>query len=110
MFWDTSKKLPRMLSSCKSVIRLIAIYFGRYTEAVCSACGVFTQNDASSHCLLSCHVYIRLASYDDETFMSVLLSNFDLICDILDAKYKLDLYCYLARFIHIQRLTCDGIA
>ena len=42
--------------------------------------------------------------------MSVLFGNFDLIGDILDAKYKLDLYCYLARFIHIQRLTCDGIA
>ena len=129
MFWDISKKRPRMLSACKSVIRLIAIYFSRYTEAVCSACGVFAQNYAS-HCLLSCHannnnrhkmwlgiwrkfgvdLYIRLASYDDETFLSVLFGNFDLIGDILDAKYKLDLYCYLARFIHIQRLTCDGIA
>ena len=98
-------------------------------RSACSACGVFTQNYAS-HCLLSCHannnnrhkmwlgiwrkfgvdLYIRLASYDDETFMSVLFGNFDLIGDILDAKYKLDLYCYLARFIHIQRLTCDGIA
>ena len=42
--------------------------------------------------------------------MSVLFGNFDLIGDILDTKYKLDLYCYLARFILIQRLTCDGIA
>ena len=45
MFWNISKKLPRVLNSCKSVM---------YTEAVCSACGVFTQNYAS-HCLLSCH-------------------------------------------------------
>ena len=54
-------------------------------------------------------IYIRLASYDDETFISVLFGNFDLIEDIFDAKYKLDFYCHLARFIHIQRLIWDGI-
>ena len=46
----------------------------------------------------------RLASYDDETFISVLFGNFD-----LDVKYKVDFYCYLARFIRIQRLIWDGI-
>ena len=54
-------------------------------------------------------LYIRLAGYDYETFLSVPFGNFDLIGDILDAKYKLDLYCYLARFIRIQRRVCDGI-
>ena len=38
---------------------------------------------------------------------SVLFGNFDLIYDVLDAKYKLNFYCYLARSIHIQRLNCD---
>ena len=51
----------------------------------------------------------RLASYDDETLISVLFGNFDLIGNILDVKYKVDFYCYLARFIHIQRLIWDGI-
>ena len=36
-------------------------------------------------------LYIRLAGYDYVTFLSVLFGNFDLISDILDAKYKLDL-------------------
>ena len=54
--------------------------------------------------------FVGQYTLDDETFMSVLFGNFDLIGDILDTKYKLDLYCYLARFILIQRLTCDGIA
>ena len=129
MFWDISKNHPRMLSACRSVIRLIALHFSRFTEAVCSSYGMFAVNFVS-HCLLWCHannndrhkmwigiwrkfgdaLYIRLAGYDNETFLSVLFGNFDLIGDILDAKYKLDLHCYFARFIHIQRLVCDGIA
>ena len=128
MFWDISRKQPRMLSARRSVIRLIALHFSRFSETVCSECGMFVVNYVS-HCLLWCHAninnrhnmwmgiwrqfgddfYIRLAGYDYETFLSVLFGNFDLIEDILDAKNKLDLYCFLTRFIHIQRLVCDGI-
>ena len=54
MFWDMSKKHPRMLSSCRSVVRLIALYFSRFSEAIWSACGIFTV-DFASHCLLWCH-------------------------------------------------------
>ena len=35
-------------------------------------------------------LYTRMASYDNETFISVLFGNFDLIGVIPDAKYKLD--------------------
>ena len=117
-----------MLSSCRSVVRLTALYFSRFSEAACSACVIFIV-DFASHCLLWCHannntrhkmwlgiwrkfgvdLYIRLANYDDQTFISVLFGNFDLIGDILDVKYKLDFCSYLARFIHIQRLNCCGI-
>ena len=107
MFWDMSKKHPRMLSSCRSVVRLIALYFSRFSEAVCSACGIFTL-DFASHCLLWCHannnnrhkmwlgiwrkfgvdlyIYIGLASYDDQTCISVLFGKFDLIGEILDVS------------------------
>ena len=117
-------------SARRFVIRLIALHFNGFSEAVCSACGMFAVNYVS-HCLLLCHaninnrhkmwmgiwskfgddlyIRLRLAGYDYETFLSVLFRNFDLIGDILCAKYKLDLYCYLASFIHIQRRVCDGI-
>ena len=86
MFWDISKKQPRLLDACRSVIRLIAKYLSRVSEAVCSACGIMTENFVK-HCLLWCrsnsshrhkmwigiwrkfgdNVYLRLAGYDDET-------------------------------------------
>lgn len=55
-------------------------------------------------------VYIRLASSNEETFLSVVFGNFDLICDILNRNHKLEFCCFVVRFIYIQRLGCDGKA
>ena len=128
MFWNISRKYPRMLNACRSVIKLVAKYFGRFSEAVCSACGTFSVNFVS-HCLFLCHannshrhimwmglwhkfgadLYIRMASFDNDTLLSVLYGNFELVGDILNINDKLNFYGFLARFINIQRLVCDGI-
>ena len=128
MFWNISRKYPRMLNACRSVIKLTAKYFSRFSEAVCSACGTFSVNYVS-HCLFLCHankshrhkmwmglwrkfgadLYIRMASFDNDTLLSVLFGNFELVGDILNINDKLNFYGFLARFIHIQKLVCDGI-
>ena len=54
-------------------------------------------------------LYIRMASFDNDTLLSVLFGNFELVGDILNISDKLNFYCFLARFIYIQRLVCDGI-
>ena len=50
MFWNISRKYPSMLNTCRSVIKLIATYSSRFSEAVCSACGTFSVKYVS-HCL-----------------------------------------------------------
>ena len=54
-------------------------------------------------------LYIRMASFDNDTLLSVLFGNFELVGDILNINDKLNFYGFLARFIHIQKLVCDGI-
>lgn len=113
MFWDISKKPPRMLNAPTSVIRLIAMYSIRISEAVCLACGIITENfvnpcllwgrSNSSYrqkmCISIWHkfgddVYLRLAGCDDETLLTVarMFGNFDLISFIVDGRHKMDFY------------------
>ena len=54
-------------------------------------------------------LYIRMASFENDTLLSVLFGNFELLGDILNISDKLNFYCFLTRFIHIQILVCDGI-
>ena len=53
-------------------------------------------------------LYIRMDSFDNDTLLSVLFGSFELVGDILNINDKLNFYCFLAQFIHLQRLVCDG--
>ena len=55
------------------------------------------------------NVYLRLAGYDDETFIAVMFGYFDLISDLVDESHKMDFYSFISRHVHIQRLVCDRL-
>ena len=42
-------------------------------------------------------LYVRMASFDNDTLLSVLFGNFELVGDILNINDKLNFYGFLAR-------------
>ena len=46
-------------------------------------------------------LYIRLAGFDNETLLSVLFGNYDMIADILEIAHKEQFYCFIGRFVYI---------
>ena len=55
-------------------------------------------------------LYIRLAGFDNETLLSVLFGNYDMIADILEIAHKEQFYCFISRFVYILKTVCDGNA
>ena len=43
-------------------------------------------------------------------FLTVLFGDFELVRDSQNPSDKETFFCFLPRFLHIQILTCDGIA
>ncbi|MEW8546496.1 MAG: hypothetical protein AB2693_23515, partial [Candidatus Thiodiazotropha sp.] len=127
LFWELSRKYPYMLTACRSVVKLIAVSFNRYQPpSMCSACGELIVNYVN-HCLFCCcansgarqkmwagiwrkfgaKVYSCLANLSNDSLIDVLFGNFDIIADALTMSQKEEFYCFVARFIHIQKIVCD---
>ena len=127
LFWELCRKHPHMTNACKAVVRLISLWFNRLPERTCSACGELTLNYVA-HCLLCCNsnsthrhkmwagiwgkfcvdLYIRLAGFDNDTLLSVMFGNYDLIADLLESDLREKFYCFIARFAYIMKTVCDG--
>ena len=51
-FWELSRKFPRILVPCKSVVDMLALTYSSYQpESICSACGTLVTNYVE-HCIL----------------------------------------------------------
>ena len=53
-------------------------------------------------------LYIRLAGFDNDTLLSVMFGNYDLIADLLESDLREKIYCFIARFAYIMKTVCDG--